>query len=289
MVAWGVLAGLALLGVTAIWGWTFVLVHEAVKAYGVLAFLALRFLLAAALLAPAVGARLTRTTLFVGSGIGLVLTAGYLLQTWGLRHTTPTSAGLITGLFVVVAPVAARLLYRTPLSALAIWAIGLSLVGLWLLSGGSSLALQRGDLLVLGCALAYGVHVALLSRHAPHHDPTALTFAQLATAATVFTLAWPVVDPLSLPSTPAVWMALGVTATLASSLAYLVQTWAQRRLSAAQTAVILTAEPMFAALFGYLLAGDRLTLTQLVGGALILVAVALVEILPNLRGLTGRR
>lgn len=289
MLGYGVLAGLALLGVTAIWGWTFVLVHEAVKSYGVVAFLALRFLLAAAFLAPAVGARLARTTLSVGSGIGLVLATGYLLQTWGLRHTTPTSAGLITGLFVVVAPVAARLLYRTRLSAVAIWAIGISLVGLWLLSGGSALALQRGDGLVVGCALAYGVHVALLSRHAPRHDPTVLTFVQLATAAAVFTLAWPLVDPLTLPSAPAVWMALGVTATLASALAYLVQTWAQRHLSAAQTAVILTAEPMFAALFGYLLAGDRLTPAQLVGGAMILVAVALVEILPNLRALTGTR
>ncbi len=282
------LAGVALLGITAVWGWTFVLVHDAVSTFGVVAFLALRFLLAAALLAPAAATRLQWATLTCGSGIGLVLAAGYLLQTWGLRHTTPTSAGLITGLFVVVAPLADRLLYGTPLRATARWAVAASLGGLWLLSGGGAPALGRGDLLVAGCSVAYGFHVALLSRHAPRHNPLALTWAQLGTAALVFSLAWPAVDPLVLPTAPAVWLALGVTATLASALAYLVQTWAQRKLSAAQTAVILTAEPVFAALFGYALAGDRLTAVQLLGGALILLAVAVVEVLPNLRKLSGR-
>ncbi len=282
------LAGVALLGITAVWGWTFVLVHDAVRAYGVVAFLALRFLLATAILAPAMAGRLARATFSTGAGIGLVLAAGYLLQTWGLRHTTPTSAGLITGLFVVVAPLADRLLYGSRLRAAAHWAIAASLGGLWLLSGGGAPALQIGDALVIGCAGAYGFHVALLSRHAPRHDPLALTFVQLGTAAAVFSLAWPAVDPLVLPADPPVWLALGVTATLASALAYLVQTWAQRRLSAAQTAVILTAEPVFAALFGFALAGDRLTPVQLAGGGLILAAVAIVEVLPNLPQVSGK-
>lgn len=283
MVAYAVLAGVALLGITAVWGWTFVLVHDAVRTYGVVAFLALRFCVAAVILAPAVRGRLGPKTLATGGGIGLLLASGYLLQTWGLRHTTPTSAGLITGLFVVIAPLADRLLYGTAVRAAARWAIAASLVGLWLLSGGGAPALQKGDTLMVGCAIAYGFHVALLSRHAPRHDPLALTFVQLFTGAAVFSLSWPAVDPLVLPSDPAVWLALAVTSTLASALAYLVQTWAQQRLSAAQTAVILTAEPVFATLFGFALAGDRLTLVQLAGGALILAAVAMVEVLPNLR------
>jgi drug/metabolite transporter (DMT)-like permease len=282
------LAGAALLAITAVWGWTFVLVHDAVRSFGVVAFLALRFLLATAILAPAARGRFRRATLTQGGGIGLVLAAGYLLQTWGLRHTTPTSAGLITGLFVVFAPLADRWLYGTQLRAAARWAIAASLAGLWLLAGGGAPALRRGDALVVGCAVAYGCHVALLSRHASRHDPLALTCVQLGTAAAVFSLAWPAVDPLVLPADPAVWVALGVTATLASALAYLVQTWAQRRLSAAQTAVILTAEPVFAALFGYALAGDRLTPVQLTGGALILAAVAIVEVLPKLGQITGK-
>ncbi len=289
MVAYAMLAAVALLAITAVWGWTFVLVHEAVRSFGVVAFLALRFLLATLVLAPAACGRLTRATLTQGAGIGLVLATGYLLQTWGLRHTTPTSAGLITGLFVVVAPLADHLLYRTALRAPARWAIATSLAGLWLLSGGGAPALRRGDALVMGCAVAYGFHVALLSRRAPTHHPLGLTCVQLGTAAVVFSLAWPAVDPLVWPADPAVWLALGVTATLASALAYLVQTWAQRTLSAAQTAVILTAEPVFAALFGFALAGDRLTPLQLAGGALILTAVIMVEVLPNLRQVSGRK
>lgn len=282
-------AGLALVGVTAVWGWTFVLVHDAVQAYGVVPFLALRFVLAASLLAPAAWGRLKVSTAAVGSAIGVLLAIGYFLQTLGLRYTTPTNAGLITGLFVVVAPLADRLLYRTRLRPGAGWAIAGSLLGLWLLSGGGALQLAWGDALVAGCAVAYGFHVALLSRHAPYHDPLALTFAQLAAVAVVFSLAWPAVEPLRLPGAGQVYLALGITATLASALAYVIQTWAQRRLSAAQTAVILTAEPVFAALFGYLLADDRLSALQLAGGGLILAAVATVEVLPNLGRLTAQK
>jgi drug/metabolite transporter (DMT)-like permease len=97
------LANVALLGVTAVWGWTFVVVHEAIAIYGVLAFLAARFGLAAAAGGLIWGHRLDRRNLRIGAGIGLVLAMGYLFQTWGLRHTTPTNSGLITGLFVVFA------------------------------------------------------------------------------------------------------------------------------------------------------------------------------------------
>src|SRR3712207_744152 len=94
---------LLLVGVTAVWGWTFVVVQDAISSYGVLGFLALRFALASVALAPLLP-KMTRRTLLVGLGIGLVLGIGYLFQTLGLLHTTPTNSGLITGLFVVFAP-----------------------------------------------------------------------------------------------------------------------------------------------------------------------------------------
>ena len=88
---------LLLVGVTMVWGWTFVAVQDAISLYGVLGFLAVRFALAAAALAPLAASRVTRRTLVVGGGIGLVLAAGYLLQTMGLLFTSPTNSGLITG------------------------------------------------------------------------------------------------------------------------------------------------------------------------------------------------
>src|ERR687894_3128367 len=107
---------LLLVAVTAVWGWTFVVVQDAIALYGVLPFLTVRFLLAGAALAPIYAARLTWRSLVVGGGIGVVLAAGYFFQTTGLLYTTPTNSGLITGLFVVFAPLADRLLFGANVS-----------------------------------------------------------------------------------------------------------------------------------------------------------------------------
>jgi drug/metabolite transporter (DMT)-like permease len=283
-------ATLALLGVTAVWGWTFVIVHAAVAVWGVVAFLAVRFAIAATSAGALWGRRLDRSSLRVGAGIGLVLAAGYLAQTWGLRHTTATNAGLITGLFVVLAPIADRALNRVMLRPAAWLAVLASLIGMCLLTGRPPTRLAFGDLLVLGCAVAFAIHIALLSRYARRHDPLALTTAQMIGCALVFAAIWPVAGPVE-PPPREVWFALALTGLVASTAAYAVQTWAQRRLSAARTAVILTTEPMFAALFGIALAGERLGRVQIAGAALILAAVVLSEALPALAGerRSGRR
>ncbi len=275
------LATFALLGVTAVWGWTFVIVHEAVAVWGVVAFLAVRFLIAATSASAVWGRRLDRRSLTVGGGIGLALAAGYLLQTWGLTHTTATNAGLITGLFVVLAPIADRVLNGVVLRRVAWVAVLLSLVGMTLLTGRLPTDLAVGDLLVLGCAVAFGVHIALLSRHAPGHDPRALTTAQMLAVAAIFLVMWPVAGSIEMPPRD-VWFALGLTGLVASTVAYGVQTWAQRHLSTARTAVILTTEPMFAALFGIGLAGERLGPVQVAGAVLILAAVVMSEAVPAL-------
>ncbi len=269
-------AAVLLLGVTAVWGWTFTIVREAIAIYGVVPFLALRFLIAALTVGLVWGRRLDRRSLVTGSLIGLVLAGGYLLQTWGLRFTTASNAGLITGLFVVLAPVADRILYKTKQRP-AVWAaVVLSLAGMGLLSGSGPEPLNVGDLMTLGCAIAFGVHIALLSRHAPRHDAQALTVSQMLACAVVFLAAWPASGPLT-PPPRAVWFALALTGLVASALAFFIQTAVQRHLSAAATALILTMEPVFAAAFGYLLGGERLGPVQLVGGALILVALVVAQ------------
>jgi drug/metabolite transporter (DMT)-like permease len=265
-----------------VWGWTFVVVQDAIALYGVLPFLAVRFSLAGAALAPIYAARLTRRSLMVGGGIGVVLAAGYLFQTTGLLFTTPTNSGLITGLFVVFAPLADRLLFGVNTSRQVLLAVGLSLFGMVLLAGGGPEGATWGDLLTLLCAMALGLHIALLSRYAAGQDAGGLTLAQILAMALLFVVAWPFFEPVSLP--PAgVWFALLVTGLLASAGAFLVQTTVQQRIPAARTAIILTMEPVFAALFGYWLAGDRLVAVQLLGAALILSALVIGEVLPVLR------
>ena len=273
---------LILVAVTAVWGWTFVVVQDAIALYGVLPFLAARFSLAGAALVPFYAARLTRRSLVVGGGIGVVLAAGYLFQTTGLLYTTPTNSGLITGLFVVFAPLADRLLFGVNTSRQVLVAVGLSLLGMVMLAGGGPEGANWGDALTLLCAAALGVHIALLSRYAAGHDAGALTLAQILAMALLFLAVWPLFEPLAFP--PAgVWVALLVTGLLASAGAFLVQTTVQQRIPAARTAIILTMEPVFAALFGYWLAGDRLVAVQIFGAALILSALFLGEVAPVLR------
>jgi drug/metabolite transporter (DMT)-like permease len=271
---------LALVGATLVWGWTFVVVQDAIAVYGLFAFLALRFGLAAAAMVPFYR-RITRRTLVVGGGIGSVLALVYLFQTAGLLYTTPTNAGLITGLFVVFAPIMDRLLFGVRISRQIGLAIALSVVGILFLAGGSPTEARVGDALVLLCAVALGTHIALLSRYSRDFDPFGLASAQMVSVAAIFLVAWPFFEPVSPPPGEVVF-ALLLTGLVASAGAYLIQTSVQRHIPAARTAIILTMEPVFAALFGYWLAGDRLTAVQLAGAALVLSALVIGEIVPVL-------
>ncbi|MGI8860742.1 MAG: DMT family transporter [Rubrobacteraceae bacterium] len=273
---------LMLVGITAVWGWTFVVVRDAIALYGVLPFLAVRFALAAGALAPFSVPKLTRQTLLVGGGIGVVLAVAYLFQTLGLLFTTPTNSGLITGLFVVFAPLADRIFFGASFSRQVIVAVVLSLIGMVLLAGGGPEGVNPGDLLTIVCAAALGLHIALLSRYAAGYDALSLAFAQILAMSVLFVLFWPFFDPVELPPR-GVWIALLVTGLVASAGAFWVQTFVQQRIPAARTAIILTMEPVFAALFGYWLAGDRLVIVQITGAVLILSALIVGEVLPVLR------
>ena len=271
---------LLLVLVTAVWGWTFVVVRDAISAYGVLGFLALRFTLASVALAPLLKG-MTRRTLLVGSGIGLVLAMGYLFQTLGLLFTTPTNSGLITGLFVVFAPLAARALFKVSISRHVLAAVSLSLTGMVLLAGQSPSGVRVGDALTVVCAAALGLHIALLSRYAREHNAGSLALAQMLSMAVLFSLMWPLFEPVALPPRE-VLFAIVLTGLVASAVAFYIQTTVQQHIPAARVAIILTMEPVFAALFGYWLAGDRLSPAQLTGAGLIISALFVGEALPLL-------
>lgn len=269
----------ALLVVTAVWGVTFVQVKDAVEVYPLFAFLAVRFAIASATLAVP-GARrlrsLGRRGLGAGVLLGTLLAAGYALQTAGLERTTASSAGFITGLYVVLVPLVALLLFREQIGR-GVWVgVGLALVGLAMLSGVDAGSVT-GDLLILGCALAFGFQIPLTGRFAPHYDPLALTLVQMLVAFVGFTAIAVALGELELPHGRTVWAALLVTGVFASALAYLIQTWAQRTISAARTAVVYAMEPVFAGFFGYLLAGDRLGTLGWAGCALILAGIVVSE------------
>jgi drug/metabolite transporter (DMT)-like permease len=270
---------LALVVVTAVWGITFVQVKDAVEIYPLFAFLTVRFAIAVAALAVPGVPRLRslgRRGLGAGVLLGTLLASGYALQTAGLERTTPSSAGFITGLYVVLVPLVALALFREQIGR-GVWVgVGLAVVGLALLSGvdaGSAV----GDVLVLGCALAFGFQIPLTGRFAPQYDPLALTLVQMLVALVGFAAIALASGQVELPHGRTVWAALLVTGVFASALAYLIQTWAQRSISAARTALIYAMEPVFAGFFGYLLAGDRLGALGWAGCALILAGIVASE------------
>ncbi len=270
---------IALIAVTAVWGVTFVQVKDAVEVYPLFAFMAVRFAIASGtLVLPAAAAvrRLEGRGIAAGVVLGALLGAGFALQTAGLQRTTVSSTGFITGMYVVLTPLFATALFRHRIGPSVCGGVALSTVGLALLTGvhaGST----AGDLLVLASTAAQALQIVLVERFAARYDPTALAFLQMLTVAVACAVIALALGELEAPSGWTVWSALVVTGVFASALAYLIQAWAQRRISATRIALIFALETVWAGLFGYLLADDRLGLRGWGGCALILGGIVLAE------------
>jgi drug/metabolite transporter (DMT)-like permease len=272
-------AFVALVLVTAIWGVTFVQIKDALEVYPLFAFLAVRFAIAVATLAVPVAPRLRtlgRDGAIAGLALGLLLAAGYALQTAGLERTTVSAAGFVTGMYVVLTPIFALLLFRIR-AVREVWlGVALAVVGLAMLSGISAGSVA-GDLLVLAGAAAYAVQIALMERFAPRYDPLAFTTAEMTAAFVGFALVTSAAGEWAVPHGWTVWGALLVTGVFASALAFLVQAWAQQRTSATRTALVFALEPVFAGIFGYALAGDRLGALGWAGCGVIMCGIAVSE------------
>jgi drug/metabolite transporter (DMT)-like permease len=281
-----------LVGVTAIWGVTFVQVQDALALYPLFAFLAVRFAISVAVLAPfAWGSLRTmpREGVVAGLGVGVLLAAAYGLQTAGLELTTVASTGFITGLYVVLTPLIAFWLFGTRVPRAAWIGVALALVGLLLLNGvpgGSTL----GNALVLGNAVAQSFQIASMERFAPRYDPRALTFLQMTTCFVGFTVIAVALGELEVPRGSTVWGALVVTGVFAGALGYLIATWVQARTTAARAALVFTLEAPFAALFGVLLADEVLGWIGWAGCAVMLAGIVLAEpaAADTLRRLAGK-
>ncbi len=286
-------ADLVLMAIAAVWGATFPLVKNATSltAGGVPTywFLAVRFIMATVLLAVVFRRRLQglpRSTWRAGFLLGIFLFAGYAFQTVGLAYTTSAKAAFITGLSVVIVPVLSVVWLRSAPSAGAWLGVLAALLGLALLSLDGSLLPSRGDLLVLMGALGFGLHVAGVSRFGHRHDRYALTVIQLGTAGVLSVLLHlaergtlgPGVEGVLWWSGPAhVTAAIVICGLLATAAAYLLQNLLQPYTTATHTALIFAAEPVWGALFAFLLAGEVLSPRGYAGAALIVLGMLLTE------------
>jgi drug/metabolite transporter (DMT)-like permease len=270
---------LALIAVTAVWGVTFVQVKDAVAIYPLFAFLAVRYAIATGALALVGGARvrtLGRSGWTAGAVVGAFLGLGIGLQTAGLERTTVSSTGFITGLYVVLTPVFGLAIFRTVV-AVEVWVgVVFALAGLAMLSG-VPVGSPGGNLLVLASAAAQALQIVAIERYARRYDAIALTLVQMGVCLVGFLVIALALGELEVPRGRTVWGALLVTGVFASALAYLIQVWAQRRLSAARIAIVFSLETVFAGIFGYWLSGDRLGWLGWGGCAVILAGIVVAE------------
>jgi drug/metabolite transporter (DMT)-like permease len=280
-------ADLALVGVILIWGTSFVVVKGALADASPLAFLLLRFMIAAAALLAISWRSLAPTdkgTLRAGSVIGFFLFAGFAFQTFGLHYTTPTKSAFITALSVPFVPVLLVLLFRRRPGWAVMAGMAAATLGMYLLTvPPGEFRIARGDLLTLVCALAFAGHIIAIGRYAPRYGHTHLALWQVLVALALFVMAAPVAGLTGLDAFEVRWSgrllaALGVTGVLATALAFSVQTWAQQFTLPTHTAIIFSLEPVFAALTSYVVLQETLGWRGLAGAALILFGVLLVEL-----------
>ena len=278
------LAPFALLSITIIWGWTFVLVKEGMELVGPFTFLAFRFILAFLCLALFLFRSLRgidRRALLYGGMVGCTLFLGYFFQTWGLAITSATKSGLITGLSVVIVPVLSAVLLKERVR-FSLWLGALSATGglaLLILGKGTLTAFNVGDLLTLFCALFFAGHILLVDRFIRFVDYRHLLLVQVGTVAVLSLIGALFVEGLTFVCAPKLIEGVLVTGLLATALALYILNRFQTHSTASYTAIILTMEPIFAGLFGFLLLGETLSLLQLMGGGMIMIGMGIPSFL----------
>ena len=273
----------ALAAVCLIWGSTFVLVKNALADISPALFLALRFSIAAAVLAAIYFVRRQplRPQWRAGVVTGLFLYAGYLLQTLGLQFTTPAKSGFLTGLYIVLVPLLSAAVYRRAPGFSESLGVALAIVGMGLMTLTSvAFDIARGDLLTIACAFAFAVHIILLGHYAKQMSTEWLTLLQIGTCAVVSLVACGLLEPAMVRWTPSVVVALAVTAVLATAMAFYLQTWGQRHTTATRAALIFSLEPVFAWLTSYLFEHEVFTMQSAAGAACILAGILIVELKP---------
>jgi drug/metabolite transporter (DMT)-like permease len=276
------LAAAALLAVTAMWGSTFFLTKDLLLRVPTTDYLAVRFAIAALLMvaiAPKAIARLPRDVRRHAIVLGALYGVAQIVQTAGLAHTSASVSGFITGLYVVFTPVLAAVLLRTRTTAWTWAAVVLATVGLGVLSL-DGLAVGYGEALTLVSALLYALHIVGLGAWSTPRDALGMSILQLVVIAVVCGVAT-APDGLVLPPTPQDWLAVLYMAAFAGAGALLAQTWAQAHLSPTRSALIMSMEPVFAAAFAVTLGGEQADSRMLLGGAMVLGAMLLVEAGPR--------
>ncbi|MGN7468407.1 DMT family transporter [Brevibacillus sp. SAFN-007a] len=277
--------------IALVWGTTFLIVQQAIASLPPNTFNAVRFTVAALFLLVVFLIRSRRQLAafrgpIVRAGIilGFWLCLGYALQTVGLLYTTPSKAGFITGLSVVLVPLFSFWLLRDRIKPVAVIGVILAAAGLYLLTQNQTFSFNLGDALVFGCALCFAMQIVFTGKYAPRFAAWPLAIIQLGTVALMswlyafFFEDWSRAFDPAILFIPEVATGLVVTSIFATALAFLAQTALQKQTSSTRVALIFALEPVFAALTSYVFIHEVLSGRQLTGCLMIFAGMILAEL-----------
>ncbi|WP_305765423.1 DMT family transporter [Brevibacillus reuszeri] len=285
------MADITLLLIAFIWGSTFLIVQQAIVSLPPNTFNAVRFTVAAlflllilAIKSPKQLMEWRRPLLKAGIILGFWLCLGYALQTVGLLYTTPSKAGFITGLSVVLVPLFSFMLMRERVKPVAVIGVILAAAGLYLLTQNQEFSFNLGDILVFGCAICFAMQIVFTGKYAPSFSALPLAIVQLGTVAIMswiyafFFEDWSRAFDPAIIFLPEVATGLVVTSIFATALAFLAQTALQKQTSSTRVALIFALEPVFAALTSYVFIHEVLNGRQLTGCLMIFTGMILAEL-----------
>ena len=287
-------SSLALTGLiitTLIWGFEFVLIHNAIEVIEANTFNVLRFLVGAAVVMVFQKIRSGKWIASFNLGLlktatllGMLLYVGFFSQTEGMHYTTVTNAGFITGMNVVLVPVLGTLFFKDKINPLVWIGVVTATFGLLLMTGFLSFSFNKGDMMIFICAVAFAFHINITGKVSGDHNIIDLAIIQMLVVAlasavsALFLEDWTLgLDPTVL-ARPDIYIAILVAGALGTGFALIVQTWAQLEISPTRVGLVYSIEPVAAAAFGWLLLGETMGLTGLIGALLILTGMIISEI-----------
>lgn len=277
---------LALLLATAIWGSTFVAQSVGVEKIGPFTFLAIRCILAVAVLLPVIYFRnndkflqilMDKRLWKVGAICGVALFVATALQQLGLMYTTAGKSGFITAMYIVLVPIFGLFLKKKPPNSVLL-SILIAAFGLYFLSGSGFTSVNIGDVLTLGCAAAFAVQILLLDRFAGDLDCVALNMVQSLICAVISAIVTGFTETVVLADIVNCWLPLAYAGILSMGVAYTLQIVGQRALDPSTASVLMSFESVFAAISGWLILHEKLSSTEILGCALVFIAILIPQI-----------
>ncbi len=275
-------ADILLIFITIIWGSTFTIVKKALLLVSPLTLVSLRFWIAAVVIAAVMPGQfryIDSRTILKGFLLSLAFLGGFVLQTLGLRDTTPSNSAFITSLCVLLVPVLGFLIFRHRSSVQIVIGVLMATVGLVLLLADSSdFSMHSGDFLTLICAFMFAFHILFLGRFVRQTNYRRLIFVMMACSAILCSVMAPLLESPFIIWDPYLLFYLFVLGVLATALAFFIQGWAQQYSNPNHTALIFSLEPVFATVFSFVILDQSFSAKEWVGGSLILLGILVSEI-----------